>query len=90
MPNILSIVRLIGTGIKLIVNPLVKVANRAPDGTLTGIGGVIAAGGIALGAASGHIVTSENIVPIIRAVADVIVALGTVVAAFGAQRAHTP
>ena len=81
---------IVGTVLKFALKPLVGLAAKVPQGKLTGLGGVVGAVGIALGGLSGHIVTSENIVPIINAFANVLVALGTVIASFGAWRAHAP
>lgn len=85
-----GIVNVVGTALKFVLKPALKLANKVPEGKLTGLGGLIGATGVALGISSGHIVTDQNIVAILKAVAEIVTALGTVVAAFGAQRAHTP
>lgn len=87
----LGIINVVGTLLKFPLKPLVQLAAKVPSGKLTGTGGLIGLAGGALSALTGyHIVTSENIVPIINACANVLVALGTVIASFGAWRAHAP
>lgn len=82
---------LIGKLLKFPLKPLVQLASKVPNGKLTGTGGIIGLAGGALSALTGyHIVTAENIVPIINACANVLVALGTVIASFGTWSAHAP
>lgn len=84
----IGIVRSLGSVIKLVAGPALKLVNKLPAGTMTGTGGVVGAVGIATGLISPHVVTDANIVAIINAAAGVLTALGTVIASFGAQRAH--
>lgn len=87
MINPIGIVKAVGSVLKVVLNPIVGAANKAPDGTLTGLGGVIAGAGVAASALSGQIVTSTNIVDIINAIANVVTAIGGILIAIGAQRA---
>lgn len=82
---------IVGTVLKFALKPLVGLATKVPNGKLTGLGGVIGVAGGVLHAVTGsQVVTAENIVAIINAFANVLVALGTVIASFGAWRAHAP
>lgn len=82
----LGILKVVGSAAKLVIGPLVGLANKAPQGTLTGIGTVATAAGVGLAALNPHVVTNQNIVEILNAVAGIITALGTVVAGIGAHR----
>lgn len=84
----LGILKIAGTVGKFVLGPLVGLANKAPAGTLTGIGAVAAAAGAATAALNPHVVTNQNIVEIINAVAGVVTAVGTIIVGLGAQRAR--
>lgn len=86
--SLIGIVGAIGSAVKFFVKPALKLTNKAPDGTLTGIGSIVAGAGVAASALSGQIVTAENLVPLVKAACEIVVAIGGVIVALGAQRAH--
>jgi len=69
--------------------PLIKkvpLLRHIPKGKATLSGAITAAVGLVSGAAAPHIITDQNIVAVLQAVAEIVVALGGVVAAFGGTR----
>lgn len=82
-----SLISGIGDAVKLIGKPLSKVLHLLPKGTASGVGGVVGALGAA-GLAADHYqwFTDPNLAGNLRAVAEVLTALGTVIASFGLGR----
>lgn len=73
-------------GILKVVGRFLPVLGKLGKGKATVVGAVAALAGVATKQFIGDVLTAENLVESIRAVADVITALGTVVAAFGFGR----
>lgn len=86
--NPFAIVAGIGSVLKFVLKPAIALVNKAPKDTLTGLGGIIGIAGAAAGVVSPHIVTAENIVPILKAACEIVTAIGGIMVAMGAQRAH--
>ena len=73
-------------GIIKVLGRVVPFLGKLGKGKATVIGAVAALAGVATKQFIGDVLTAENLVESIRAVADVITALGTVIAAFGFGR----
>lgn len=77
---------ILGTVLKLVAKPLTAAVAAIPKGNATGVGGLIGAAGVLGAVVAPHVVTDQNVVAIIEAIAKVVLAIGSVIASMGAMR----
>lgn len=76
----------IGNLVKTILAPLTPILGTFLKGKLTGAGVVTTITGLATGFIAPHIVTDQNLVPLLHEIGYIITALGGFVASFGHGR----